>query len=122
VNTDGISDWSQRTTSSTQSVHADRGHSKKRRVPQMLVRGPYNNWGFDKGLPTLMQLKKDNTWEIELMAQWPTYFQINILDYNDFYYGDTDGDGVLDRLPPNTVAPNFLNISAPPAPVGRYYN
>lgn len=107
--------------SSSQAVHADRGLNKKRRVPQYLVRGPYNIWGFDRGLPSLMQLKEDNTWEIELMAQWPTYFQINVFDYDNFYYGDTDGDGVLDRLPPNTVAPNFLNVSAPPAPVGPYH-
>ena len=90
----------------------------KRRVPQLLVRGPYNSWGFDKGLPSLMHLTKDNTWEIELMAQWPTYFQINIFDYFDgYFYGDTDGDGVLDRLPPNSVAPNLLNVTAPPSPV-----
>lgn len=89
----------------------------------MLVRGPYNTWGYDHGLPSVMQQTKDNVWEIELMAQWPTYFQINIFSYDDFYYGDTDGDGVLDRLPPNTVAPNYLNMSAPPAPVGpsRFY-
>jgi len=68
-----------------------------------------------------MNLIKDNTWEIELMAQWPTYFQINTFDFNDFYYGDTDGDGILDRLPPNNVAPNYLNVSAPPAPVGPCY-
>lgn len=115
---DGIADWSEKASSASQAVHADRGYTKQRRVPQMLVRGPYNTWGYDHGLPSVMQQTTDNVWEIELMAQWPTYFQINIFSYDDFYYGDTDGDGVLDRLPPNTVAPNYLNMSAPPAPVG----
>lgn len=39
-----------------------------------------------------------------------------VFGFDSFYYGDTDGDGVLDRLPPNTAAPNYLNMSAPPSP------
>jgi alpha-1,3-glucan synthase len=35
------------------------------------------------------------------MASWPSYIQLNVYGFDDFFYGDTDGDGVIDRLPPN---------------------
>jgi alpha-1,3-glucan synthase len=50
------------------------------------------------------------------MSTWPAYVQLNVWSFDDYYYGDTGGDGVLDRLPPNTNAPNYLNMSAPPHP------
>jgi len=117
VNTDLFSDWSAAALSTAGVVHADASYSgKPRRVPQFLVRGPFNEWGFDKGLDHLMTLNDDGKWELEIMATWPTYVQLNIWGFDDYYYGDTDGDGVLDRLPPNTVAQNYLNMSAPPSP------
>jgi len=111
-------DWSQATLSAAQVVHADISApgGKARRVPQFLVRGPFNNWGFDQGIPHLMEQNEDGKWELEIMASWPTYMQLNIWGFDDYFYGDADGDGVLDRLPPNSVAPNYLNISAPPSP------
>ncbi|KAF9454524.1 glycosyltransferase family 5 protein [Macrolepiota fuliginosa MF-IS2] len=109
--------WSEATLSVAAVVHADTQYSgSQRRMPQLLVRGPYNNWGFDQGLPSKMDLNSDGKWEIELMASWPTYVQLNVWGYDDYFYGDSDGDGILDRLPPNSVAPNFLNMSAPPKP------
>jgi alpha-1,3-glucan synthase len=110
-------DWSEATLSADAVVHADTQYSgPQRRFPQLLLRGPYNNWGFDQGLPSLMQLNSDGQWEIELMASWPSYVQVNVWGYDDYFWGDTDGDGVMDRLPPNSVAPNYLNMSAPPQP------
>jgi alpha-1,3-glucan synthase len=97
-------------------VHADRNYGPKRTVPQLLARGPFNQWGFDKGIPASMVHTGDHRWELEISAAWPTYVQLNVFEYDDYYYGDVDGDGVLDRLPPNTLAPNFLNMSAPPYP------
>ncbi|KAF8625783.1 hypothetical protein AX15_005173 [Amanita polypyramis BW_CC] len=109
--------WNQATLSTGAVVHADYGYSgPKRRVPQFIVRGPYNNWGFDKGLPSAMQLNSEGQWELEIMTSWPSYLQLNVWSYDDYYYGDVDADGALDRLPPNTVAPNYLNLSAPPSP------
>ncbi|KAF9777816.1 hypothetical protein BJ322DRAFT_1176726 [Thelephora terrestris] len=35
---------------------------------------------------------------------------------DDYFYGDVDGDGVLDRLPPNSAAPSYVNMTAPPEP------
>ncbi|GLB34918.1 putative glycoside hydrolase family 13 and glycosyltransferase family 5 protein [Lyophyllum shimeji] len=109
--------WSQATMSVAHVVHADAGYSgHQRRVPQFLARGPFNKWGFDKGITSLMTQNSDGKWELEIMASWPTYVQLNVWSFDDYYYGDMDGDGVLDRLPPNTVAPNYLNMSAPPTP------
>ncbi|KAJ7774879.1 modular protein with glycoside hydrolase family 13 and glycosyltransferase family 5 domains [Mycena metata] len=109
--------WSAATMSTTAVIHADYGYSgAKRRVPQFLARGPFNSWGFDQGISSLMTQNDDGLWELEIMASWPTYVQLNVWGFDDYYYGDTDADGILDRLPPNTAAPNYLNISAPPSP------
>lgn len=58
----------------------------------------------------------NDTWELKIMAAWPTYVQLNVFGFDSFFYGDTDGDGVMSRLPPNSDTPNFLSISAPPSP------
>ncbi|EJF65933.1 glycoside hydrolase family 13 and glycosyltransferase family 5 protein [Dichomitus squalens] len=108
--------WSDLAKSATVVVHADHGYSTPRRVPQLLARGPFNQWGFDKGITAQMTQQSSGKWELEIMASWPTYMQINVFGYDNYYYGDIDSDGVLDRLPPNTAAPNYLNISAPPKP------
>ncbi|THH17817.1 hypothetical protein EW146_g3074 [Bondarzewia mesenterica] len=108
--------WSDVAKSASTVVHADRGYSQQRRVPQLLARGPFNEWGFDQGISAEMTQSDNGKWELEIMANWPTYVQLNVFGYDNYYYGDVDGDGVLDRLPPNTAAPNYLNMSAPPHP------
>ncbi|KAG8911787.1 Cell wall alpha-1,3-glucan synthase ags1, partial [Tulasnella sp. 417] len=108
--------WSTFAASATTVVHADYGYNQPRRVPQLIARGPYNQWGFDKGLINQFDHREDGKWELELMANWPSYIQINVFANDDYFYGDTDGDGVMERLPPNSVAPNYLNMSAPPWP------
>lgn len=71
-------DWSQAALSTSAVVHADYGYSgHPRRVPQFLARGPFNQWGFDQGLPNLMTQNEDGKWELEIMASWPTYVQLN---------------------------------------------
>ena len=109
-------DWSEFAKSTSAVVHADRGYSHERRVPQFLARGPFNSWGYDKGVTSKMEQTGDGQWELEIMTTWPSFVQLNVFGYDDFYYGDVDGDGVLDRLPPNTAAPVYCNISAPPKP------
>ncbi|KNZ71786.1 Cell wall alpha-1,3-glucan synthase mok13 [Termitomyces sp. J132] len=112
-----FADWSQAVLSVAHVVHADAKYSgAQRRVPQFLARGPFNEWGFDLGISSLMTQNSDGLWELEIMASWPTFVQLNVWGFDDYYYGDMDGDGVLDRLPPNTMAPNYLNMSAPPRP------
>ena len=109
-------DWSQVTSSASVVVHADLNYGTQRRVPQYLARGPFNEWGYDQGISSVMTQAGDGAWELEIMASWPTYVQVNVFGYDDYYYGDVDGDGIMDRLPPNTIAPNYLNMSAPPYP------
>ncbi|KZT26358.1 glycosyltransferase family 5 protein [Neolentinus lepideus HHB14362 ss-1] len=108
--------WANAIMSAAQVVHADLNYNIPRRYPQFLARGPFNSWGYDKGVSATMSHNDDGKWELEIMASWPTYLQLNIFGYDNYYYGDVDGDGVLDRLPPNTAAPNYLNLSAPPHP------
>ncbi|KAI0306448.1 modular protein with glycoside hydrolase family 13 and glycosyltransferase family 5 domains [Multifurca ochricompacta] len=108
--------WSYLASSASFVVHADHDFSQQRRVPQLLARGPFNSWGFDKGISAQMTQNSQGKWELEIMSTWPTYVQLNVFGYDDYYYGDVDGDGVLDRLPPNTAAPNYINMSAPPHP------
>jgi len=63
-----------------------------------------------------MQQDSDGKWVLDIMDGWPSSIQLNVFDFDDYFYGDTDGDGVLDRLPPNSLAKNFVNMSAPPKP------
>lgn len=59
-----------------------------------------------------MDQRDDGKWELEIMATWPSYVQLNVYGNDDYFYGDTDGDGIMERLPPNSAAPNYLNMSA----------
>ena len=109
-------DWAYAAQSSAVIVHADHGYDYPRRVPQFLARGPFNAWGYDSGINAVMTHNPDGTWELEVMDNWPAYLQLNVFGYDDYFYGDVDGDGILDRLPPNSAAPNYVNMTAPPKP------
>ena len=63
-----------------------------------------------------MEQNSDRKWELDIMDGWPSTIQLNVFGNDDYFYGDTGGDGVLDRLPPNSLALNFVNMSAPPKP------
>ncbi|KAJ4474841.1 modular protein with glycoside hydrolase family 13 and glycosyltransferase family 5 domains [Lentinula aciculospora] len=126
--------WSQVTMTTENVIHADSGGytGPPRRVPQFLGRGNFNEWGNNQGVNSQFTLRSDNSsssssmssgdsgnlWELKIMAAWPTFIELNVWGFGvaDYYYGDTDDDGVLDRLPPNTEAPNYVNMSAPPYP------
>ena len=94
-------DWSSLAASAYTVVHADRNYNNQRRVPQFLARGPFNTWGFDRGVNFQMENTADGRWELEIMSSWPTYLQLNVFGFDDYFYGDDDGDGIMDRLPPN---------------------
>jgi hypothetical protein len=65
--TDGfLADWAEMVSSSAHVIHADFGYGNPRCVPQMLIRGPYNTWGYDRGVPANMEHQSDGTWELEL--------------------------------------------------------
>ena len=109
-------DWAYAAQSSAVVVHADHGYDRPRRVPQFIARGPFNTWGYDSGVNAAMTHNAEGKWELEIMDNWPAYLQLNVFGYDDYFYGDTDGDGILDRLPPNSAAPNYVNMTAPPKP------
>lgn len=112
-------DWSEVTMSVENVAHSDSGYSGlPRRVPQFLARGDFNDWGNDAGANSQFGLNANGQWELEIMAAWPSFVQLNVFGFDvaDYYYGDVDDDGVLDRLPPNTESPNYVNMSAPPYP------
>ena len=110
--------WSKIAGSGFHVVQGDANYDKgNRRWPQLLARGQFNTWGFDLGADAHFSLNSSShVWSFPMMAAWPAFIQLNVWSFDDYFYGDTDGDGIIDRLPPNSQQPNYLNISVPPAP------
>ncbi|KAI9851719.1 MAG: Cell wall alpha-1,3-glucan synthase ags1, partial [Thelocarpon superellum] len=120
--------WSRLAGSSDHIQHADtnRDTLPPRRFPHIFMHGPFNQFGFDAGLPNSLTLDDtDGMWKFPFMAEWPLAdFQLNVWGMNPdgqpdqtFVYGDIDGDSVLDRLPPNSLTTTVINITAvPPSP------
>lgn len=95
--------------------------SFERGFPHIKIHGPYNKWGYDAGLPGSMDLVHHHTWTLHYMHEWPANFQLNIWGINPdnqpdvgFIFGDIDSDGIVDRLPPSSLAQNVVNITSPP--------
>ena len=83
--------------------------------------GPFNLYGFDAGIENEMKLTSDGLWIYDLMADWPALIQANLWGVNpdgqpdqSYVYGDVDGDSILDRLPPSSLASNTMNITEGP--------
>ena len=108
--------------SSAFAQHADsRDVPFERAQPHIKIHGPFNKWGYDAGLPGSMDLVNHHKWELHYMYEWPANFQLNIWGINPdnqpdvgFIYGDIDGDGIVDRLPPSSLTLNVVNITEPP--------
>jgi alpha-1,3-glucan synthase len=101
--------------------HSDSGAPWQRAFPHIRIHGPYNKWGYDAGLPGSMDLVEHHTWSLHFMYEWPAIFQLNIWGINKdnqpdvtAIYGDIDNDGIVDRLPPSSLAQNVINITGPP--------
>ncbi|MBW0476037.1 hypothetical protein O181_015752 [Austropuccinia psidii MF-1] len=112
--------WSQRVGSAAHMIDGDLGYesSYQRRFPQLLLRGAFNQWGYDKGIPNVLTPSNgmDNL-TIDVITDWPHEFQLTVFDTRDpIFYGDVDKDGVLDLLPPNSQARNYLYLPQPNAP------
>ncbi|GAB1318283.1 alpha-1,3-glucan synthase [Madurella fahalii] len=97
--------------------------------PHIKIHGPYNKWGYDAGLPGSMDLVYHHTWTLHYMHEWPVNFQLNIWGINPdnqpdvgFIFGDIDSDGIVDRLPPSSLAKNVVNITTPPPMPALSYN
>lgn len=111
--------WSAKTGSSEHVQHSDlnRGDLPSRRWPHAYVEGPWNQWGYDNGLPNEMALASNGTWEMDIAAEWPTQSVVNVWGMNpdgfpdkSMTFGDVDGDHVLDWVPPDSLAKNVLDF------------
>ena len=67
-------------------------------------------------VPSALMQTSDRQWELDITAGWPFSIHLNIYSFDDYSYDNTNGDGVLDLLPPNSLAINFVNTTAPPKP------
>ncbi|KAF2458155.1 hypothetical protein BDY21DRAFT_214196 [Lineolata rhizophorae] len=102
----------------------DRDNDPPRRFPHLFAHGPFNQYGFDAGLRNEFHLEENGRWEYHFMGEWPAEFQVNVWGMNPDgqpdqtgVFGDVDGDGVLDKLPPSSLAQLLVNLSdVPPAP------
>lgn len=122
---DGTNDENHRTGSSDHIQHGDldRGELPPRRWPHVFAQGPWNQYGYDGGLPNEVALGTDGLWKYKLMAEWPNKLVLNVWGMNPDgapdktqSLGDVDGDNVLDWLPPNTLSLNVVNVSKPAMP------
>jgi alpha-1,3-glucan synthase len=66
-------------------------------------------FGYDQGVPATFKATEDGTWTLPVMDRWPSLIQVNIFGFDDYFLGDADGDGVMDRLPPNSLSANYFN-------------
>ena len=122
--------WSELAGSSSHVQHADvhrhQDQVTPRRFPHLFMHGAFNQYGYDAGLANELHLDEaDGRWKSTLMMEWPTAsFQLSVWGINpdgrpdrSFVYGDVDGDSVLDRMPPDSLAQSLINVTAvPPSP------
>ncbi|EKG16141.1 Glycosyl transferase family 1 [Macrophomina phaseolina MS6] len=114
--------WGRLSASSAHQQEGDLDSEKIRAFPHLFVNGPYNQYGYDAGLANKMAHNETGYWHFDLAAEWPAKFQFNVWGMNpdgkpdqSFIYGDIDGDGILDRLPPSSLTANTVNITDLPS-------
>ena len=121
--------WSRILGSSDYLQQGDlRPTNTRRRYPHFYVHGPYNSFGYDSGLPQVMEQDAGGIWTFQFMTEWPTTFQLNAWGVNPDgtpdltrVFGDPDNDGILDRLSPVSLLANVVNVSDyPPSPFVAY--
>lgn len=115
--------WSQLLGSSSYQQEGDLDYDgPSRRFPHMWASGPFNQYGYDAGLSSEIEHTAESLWEWHYMDEWPAYFQLSVWGMNpdgqpdqSFVFGDVDGDGVLDRMPPSSLTETDVNITSAPA-------
>lgn len=117
--------WSRFTGSSDYVQEGDGPDWKMpRRFPHLFFNGPFNEYGYDSGLANSVKQDSDSIWKFRFMAEWPAQGQLNVWGINpdgqpdqSYIYGDSDGDSILDRLPPSSLSVTTINITRhPPHP------
>ncbi|CAP82936.1 Pc15g00500 [Penicillium rubens Wisconsin 54-1255] len=96
----------------------------RRRFPHLFFNGPFNRYGYDAGLDNIVRQDTDGLWKFRFMTEWPAQGQLNVWGINpdnqpdqSYIYGDSDGDSILDRLPPSSLSVTTINITHhPPNP------
>lgn len=105
--------------------HGDLEDITPRRLPHLFAHGAFNQFGYDAGISNEFSLDPvDGLWKYQFMTEWPATTQLNLWGINPDgqpdttgVFGDADGDGVLDRMPPSSLANTVINITgAPPSP------
>lgn len=102
--------------------HGDLDPGTSRRFPHLFGQGPYNQYGYDAGIPSTFEyLLPSGLWKWNFMTEWPAIFQINVWGINPdkqpdltFVFGDADQDSILDRSPPSALAPAIINVTTAP--------
>lgn len=115
--------WSKLLGSSSYEVHGDLDwDGASRRFPHLFASGPFNQYGYDAGLDNVISHTDESLWEWHYMDEWPAVFQLSVWGMNpdgmpdvSWVYGDVDGDGVLDRMPPSSLVETDINITSAPA-------
>ncbi|KKK19324.1 hypothetical protein P175DRAFT_0501355 [Aspergillus ochraceoroseus IBT 24754] len=119
--------WSRWTGSSDYVQEGDVNWESKvpRRFPHVHLNGPYNQYGYDRGLDNKIELDTvDSYWKYHFTSEWPAIAQLNIWGINpdgkpdqSWVLGDVDDDNVLDRMPPSSLSATVINITdTPPRP------
>ncbi|CAN8104147.1 unnamed protein product [Discula destructiva] len=113
--------WSRAAGSAEHFQHGDLDASITRRWPHAFVLGSWNQWGYDNGLKSEMDLSSNGTWELNLAVEWPTNTTVNVWGMNPdgfpdktMQYGDVDRDGILDWLSPVTLQTNNIRVADGP--------
>lgn len=113
--------WSRKLGSNSFIQAGDSSPMTPRRFPHLFAHGTFNKFGFDAGVENQLMPSHSGQWVLHLMDEWPTELQLNVWGINPdgspdagFVFGDVDGDGILDRMPPSSLARNVLNFSQPP--------
>lgn len=121
--------WSQLTGSTDHVQHSDLSHTDiPRRWPHAHVQGPWNQFGYDGGLNDKMHQDYNGSWNFDLSSEFPSHVLINLWGMDETVgapdkratYGDVDGDNVLDRVPPDSLSFNQINITQPHWPHTAY--
>ncbi|KAJ9353608.1 CAZyme family GH13 [Paecilomyces variotii] len=96
-----------------------------RRFPNMFWNGPYNQFGYDAGLPNKMRFDtEERRWKFDFVYEWPAVGQISVWGSDKdgtpdqtAVYGDVDNSSVVQRLPPSYLSSNVINMTQlPPFP------
>lgn len=115
--------WSQLLGSSSYEQQGDLDYDGyMRRFPHLWASGPFNEYGYDAGLNSRIKHTEESLWEFHYMDEWPARFQVSVWGQNpdgqpdqSFVFGDVDGDGVMDRMPPSSLVETDINITEAPA-------